>query len=235
MRSVLADLALESEAALLLAMRLAAAFECDEPGATPAPSDDDIALARAWKRIMTPAAKFWVCKRCIELAGEAMEILGGNGYIDSGIMARLYREAPVNSIWEGSGNVMCLDVIRAIEREPAAWELLCADLRVDGGGSGAGSSAAARGMVEDLRLHECWAELREALAAPPEARQALGRRITERLVLAAQAALMRRHAPEPVAEAFVASRLGARRGRIAGALDPRAVDVEALLERAFPR
>ncbi len=238
MRSVLADLALESEAALLLAMRLAAAFECDEPGATPAPSDDDVALARAWKRIMTPAAKFWVCKRSIELAGEAMEILGGNGYIDSGIMARLYREAPVNSIWEGSGNVMCLDVIRAIEREPATWQALQADLERGASGSGATVSTGAgtgASAADDRRLADCWAELSEALAAPADVRQALGRRITERLVLAAQAVLMRRHAPGPVAEAFVASRLGARRGRIVGALDPRAIDVEALLERAFPR
>ncbi|XLM20528.1 DNA alkylation response protein, partial [Chromobacterium piscinae] len=96
MRAVLTELALESEAALWLAARLAQAFERDEA---------------AWKRIVLPAAKFWVCKRAVEAVGEAMEVFGGNGYVDAGPMARLYREAPVNSIWEGSGNVMCLDMM----------------------------------------------------------------------------------------------------------------------------
>lgn len=110
MRNVLADLALESKAATVLFMRLAGAFE---QSAAP-----DGALAeRAWRRIVTPAAKFWVCKRALEFTGEAMEVWGGNGYVETGPMARFYREAPVNSIWEGSGNVMCLDVLRAFERE----------------------------------------------------------------------------------------------------------------------
>ncbi|QPF75044.1 DNA alkylation response protein [Roseateles sp. DAIF2] len=118
MRAVLADLALESEAALALLMRLALAYENDQQG-------QGGPLDRAWKRILTPAAKFWVCKRAVEASGETMEILGGNGYVDDGIMARLYRETPVNSIWEGSGNVMCLDMLRAIAREPeAAFALL---------------------------------------------------------------------------------------------------------------
>ncbi|MGD7412749.1 acyl-CoA dehydrogenase family protein, partial [Ralstonia pseudosolanacearum] len=108
MRNVLADLALESQAATLLMMALGDAFERAE--ADP--------VAAAWKRIVTPAAKFWVCKRAIEATGEAMEVWGGNGYVEEGPMARLYREAPVNSIWEGSGNVMCLDVLRAIGRVP---------------------------------------------------------------------------------------------------------------------
>ena len=108
MRNVLADLALESQAATLLMMELGGAFE----------RADTDPLAAAWKRIVTPAAKFWVCKRAIEATGEAMEVWGGNGYVEEGPMARLYREAPVNSIWEGSGNVMCLDVLRAIARTP---------------------------------------------------------------------------------------------------------------------
>ncbi|MBN3793264.1 acyl-CoA dehydrogenase family protein, partial [Burkholderia sp. Ac-20353] len=117
MRTVLADLALESEAALVLAMRLAAAFE-----------DGDTPLEHAWKRIVTPAAKFWVCKRAVELTGEVMEVFGGNGYVDNGPIARLFREAPVNSIWEGSGNVMCLDVLRAVSREPDAAAALLGEL-----------------------------------------------------------------------------------------------------------
>ncbi|HWT72087.1 MAG TPA: isovaleryl-CoA dehydrogenase, partial [Oxalicibacterium sp.] len=122
MRNVLADLALESEAATLLMLRLARAAE---------PSDDP--LERAWRRILTPAAKFWICKRAIAFTGECMEVWGGNGYVETGPMPRLYREAPVNSIWEGSGNVMCLDVLRAIEREGEGVELLLQDLqRADG-------------------------------------------------------------------------------------------------------
>jgi putative acyl-CoA dehydrogenase len=113
MRNVLADLALESEAATVLFMRLAGAFE---NSARPE--------ERAWRRIVTPAAKFWVCKRALEFTGEAMEVWGGNGYVETGPMARFYREAPVNSIWEGSGNVMCLDVLRAFEREPDAARAL---------------------------------------------------------------------------------------------------------------
>lgn len=119
MASVLADLALESEASMQLAMHLAQAYESE--------ADGDL-LARAWKRIMTPAAKFWVCKRSVEITGEAMEVFGGNGYVQESIVSRLFREAPVNSIWEGSGNVMCLDVLRAMGREPEAARLLLQDL-----------------------------------------------------------------------------------------------------------
>src|SRR5471032_3044874 len=118
MRNVLADLALESEAATALFMRLAGAFENSTK-----PEE------RAWRRIVTPAAKFWVCKRALEFTGEAMEVWGGNGYVETAPMARMYREAPVNSIWEGSGNVMCLDVLRAMEREPEGCQLLLAELQ----------------------------------------------------------------------------------------------------------
>ena len=102
MRAVLADLALETEAAMQLSFHLAHCYETDD------------ALSVAWKRIMTPASKFWICKRAVELTGEMMEIFGGNGYVDNGMMARIFKEAPVNTIWEGSGNIMCLDVLRAI-------------------------------------------------------------------------------------------------------------------------
>ena len=117
MQNVLADMALESEAATHLMMRLARAFEQADPP-----------LQRAYQRIVTPAAKFWVCKRGVELAGEAMEVFGGNGYVEDAPMARLFRAMPVNSIWEGSGNVMCLDVLRAIGREPDAMQALLDDL-----------------------------------------------------------------------------------------------------------
>ncbi|HEX5126288.1 MAG TPA: isovaleryl-CoA dehydrogenase, partial [Rhodocyclaceae bacterium] len=114
MRSVLSDLALECEAATVLAVRLARA--CEESGNDP--------LERALWRIVTPAAKFWICKRAIEVAAECMEVWGGNGYVEDGPMGRLFREAPVNSIWEGSGNVMCLDVLRAFAREPHSADAL---------------------------------------------------------------------------------------------------------------
>ncbi|MEF7613596.1 isovaleryl-CoA dehydrogenase [Aquincola sp. MAHUQ-54] len=209
MRAVLADAVLESEASLALAMRLAQAFEHgDEPA------------QRAWKRIVTPAAKFWVCKRTVELCGELMEVFGGNGYIDDGVMARLYREAPVNSIWEGSGNVMCLDVMRAIAREPDAAVALLSELQ-----DLAGDEPRLRAEVEGLRA---------LLATPPGALEALGRRLAERLVLLAQAVLLRQHAPTAVAEGFLATRLEARWGRVVGAVDARTLDVAALLTRAFP-
>src|SRR5690606_30977034 len=110
------ELALESEAATVLAIRLASAVA--------SPEDP---LARAWRRIVTPAAKFWICKRAIAFIAECMEVWGGNGYVEDGPMPRLYREAPVNSIWEGSGNVICLDVLRALGREPEALEALLAE------------------------------------------------------------------------------------------------------------
>jgi len=209
MRGVLADLALESEAALVLAMRLAEAYELgDDPA------------QRVWKRVMTPAAKFWVCKRAVEATGEAMEVFGGNGYVDNGPMARLFREAPVNSIWEGSGNVMCLDVMRAIGREPqAAFELL------DQLGADADGDAAVQAEVEALR---------GMLATKPDELEGLGRRFAQRLVLTAQAVLLRKHAPAAVADAFIASRLDPQWGRVVGALDTRAIDVSKLLQRALP-
>ena len=214
MRAVLADLALESEAALALLMRLAAAFERDDDGSA-SPAD------RAWKRVMTPAAKFWVCKRGVALAGEAMEVFGGNGYVQEGVMARLFLESPVNSIWEGSGNVMCLDVLRALAREPGAAQALLEEL-----------APAARG---EPRIAAALGALQALMASPPEALEALGRVLVQRLVLVAQACLLRRHAPQAVADAFIATRLGgADAAHVAGAIDTRGLDVERILERAFP-
>ena len=208
MRNVLADLALESEAATVLMLKLASAFETpDDP------------LLRAWRRIVTPAAKFWICKRAIAFTGECMEVWGGNGYVETGPMARLYREAPVNSIWEGSGNVMCLDVLRAIGRDPEGAMLLLQDIQ-----------EAAAGHAGLLALVD---SLRRDLQAAPEEQEALARRTAQRLVLAAQAALMLRHAPPEVAEAFVASRLDAEGGRVYGSMAGAGLQ-QRILDRAWP-
>jgi putative acyl-CoA dehydrogenase len=210
MRAVLADLILESEAALVLMMRLAQSFERnDDPSESP------------WRRIVTPAAKFWICKRAVELTGEAMEIFGGNGYVEDGPMGRLFREAPVNSIWEGSGNVMCLDVMRAIARDPQAAFALLNEV----------THAAAGDALLDREV----SELRQMLGTPPDHLEALGRVFAQRLILVLQAALLRQRAPAAVADAFNATRLGERCwGRVTGALDPRRIDVAALLSRALP-
>ena len=210
MRAVLADLALESEAALALSMRLAQAYE-----------SDDTPQQRAWKRIMTPAAKFWVCKRAVELMGEAMEVFGGNGYVDDSLAARLLREAPVNSIWEGSGNVMCLDVLRAIARDPEPARALLHELLA---------------LAEDDPLLRAAAHtLAQQLQLPPTQLEGQGRLLVQRLVLLAQAGLLRHTAPQAVADAFIATRLGAQAtGWVVGTLDPGRHDVAAILQRAFP-
>ena len=213
MRSVLTDLALESEAALVLALHLAQAFE-DAEGPAPDP------LARAWQRLMTPAAKLWVCKRAVAQAGEALEVLGGNGYVEESSLARLYREAPVNSVWEGSGNVMALDLLRALGREREAAQRLWDDL--------------AEGCGDEPRLRAALHALAPVWQGPTDAAEGQARQITQRLVLLAQAVLLRRHAPAAVAEGFIATRFGPDMAGIFGALDPAALDVEALLDRALP-
>ena len=209
MRAVLADMALESEAALVLMMRLAHAYE-----------HMHLPAERAWVRLMTPAAKFWVCKRGVEISGEAMEVFGGNGYVDTGMMARLFREMPVNSIWEGSGNVMCLDVMRAVGREPDALFGLFDEL--------------APAAADEPRLRAELQGLQEMVTkTPPDQLEALGRRFAERLVLTAQACLLRQHAPAFVADAFLATRLDPRWGHVVGSIDTRQIEVEALLARAL--
>ncbi|ALS59889.1 isovaleryl-CoA dehydrogenase [Pandoraea norimbergensis] len=214
MTTVLADLALESEAATWLAMRLAQSFDAAE-------SDDDAPLERAWRRIVLPAAKFWVCKRALELAGECMEVWGGNGYVETGPLARLYREAPVNSIWEGSGNVMCLDVLRAIGREPEvaqAW--------FDWLGQRVGAHAPLRAAL---------AQLHGWLAADPATHAVRARAIAQQIVLLAQAALLLEHAPAELAHGFVESRVTNHGGRVYGVMpDSLAVGVQReWLDRAF--
>ncbi|HZQ59699.1 MAG TPA: isovaleryl-CoA dehydrogenase [Casimicrobiaceae bacterium] len=180
MENVLADIALEVEAATFLALRLARAFEA------PAASAED-----AFARLVTPAAKYWVCKRGPALAAEAMEVLGGNGYIEASGLPRLYRELPVNSIWEGSGNVMCLDVLRMVQREPVAVDALRAELE----------RARGRHAAFDAGLQD----LHGALARPIDPQDA--RRVTQRIAVLLQAALLLQHAPAFVADAFCASRL----------------------------
>jgi putative acyl-CoA dehydrogenase len=207
MVNVLADLALEAEAATALGLRMARAFDRpDDPGET------------AFRRVVTPAAKYWVCKRAVAFAGEAMEVLGGNGYVEESMMPRLYREMPVNSIWEGSGNVMCLDVLRALTRTPEAGDALRAEL------------APARGG--DARLDRHLAGLDAALGARPD--EAGARRLSEMLVLALQAALLVRFAPPAVADAFCASRLDGERAGAFGTL-PSGLDLHAIVDRASPR
>ncbi len=206
MTSVLADLALESEAATALALRLARAFDSQEDPAE-----------TAFRRLLTPAAKYWVCKRGIALAGEAMEVLGGNGYVEECIMPRLYREMPVNSLWEGSGNVMCLDVLRALSRTPDAVEVL----------RGEWESARGQNPLLDRFLDR----LETVLTSSVDEAQA--RRLAEMLALAIQGAMLVRFAPHFVADAFCASRLGAERSGCFGVL-PAGLDLHAIVGRAAP-
>src|SRR5579885_1124200 len=203
MSNVLADLAIESEAAAALTFRLARAYdEADE-------------ASLAIRRVVTPAAKFWICKRAPVVTAEAMEVLGGSGYIEDSIMPRLYREAPVNSIWEGSGNVMCLDVLRAIGRIANIVEVLRAEL--DCG---------------DTRVKSFAARLMQRLTAPERNDEAQARVLTRDLVLALQAALLVKCAPPTVAEAFCASRLSGD-GAAFGLL-PRGLDLRGIAARAAP-
>ncbi len=209
MRNVLADLALESEAATALALRLARAYDAQD--------DEAETLLR---RVLTPAAKYWICKRGPAFGAEAMEVLGGNGYVEESVLPRVYRQMPLNSIWEGSGNVMCLDVLRALRRQPRTRDAL--------------ASALAPAAGREKRLGRWVARLHDALRRP-EALEGHARAIAQALALAFQAALLVEHAPEFVADAFCASRLGdgAYAGAAFGALAD-ATDFGAILARAWP-
>ena len=206
MENVLADMALESEAATAFAMRLA---RCFDESADPAQA----MLAR----VLTPAGKYWICKRGPMLGAEAMEVVGGSGYVEDGPLARLYREFPVNSIWEGSGNVMCLDLLRAFGKSPAARDALAAELK----------------LACDINAHYCC--YAEALLEDLDAAQGneySARCLAERIVLAVQAGLLLRHAPAYVSSAFVASRLTRDAGGAFGRL-PSGIDCAAILARAL--
>ncbi|MEU0176312.1 acyl-CoA dehydrogenase family protein [Streptomyces massasporeus] len=206
MRNVLADLALESEAATTLALRLAAAW------------DDGGEQERALLRIAVPAAKYWVTKRCPPVAVEAAECLGGNGYVEESQMPRLVRESPLNSVWEGAGNVQALDVLRALQREPGALD---AYLREVGQARGA-----------DHRLDAAIKNLLTELA-DLEGVEGRARRLTERLALVLQGSLLVRFAPPQVADAFCAGRLGGDAGAAFGTL-PHTLDLASVVERARP-
>ena len=208
MMNVLADMALETEAATALSLRLARAFDAQD--------DEAESLLR---RILTPVAKFWICKRCPTLVAEAMEVHGGNGYVDEGPMPRLLRQSPLNSIWEGSGNVMCLDTLRAMGRHPKSVEVLAAEI--------------APALGKNRAFDAFAAKLKDGLSNPQDI-ETRGRELTQGIALAMQGALLLRHAPAQVAEAFCASRLAPNHcGTVFGTL-PAATDFAGLIERAWP-
>jgi putative acyl-CoA dehydrogenase len=206
MQNVLADLAIEAEAATLLAFRLARAFDRMK-------EDEHEQLLT---RILTPVAKFWLCKRLPMFVNEAMECIGGNGYVEEHPIARLYREAPVNGIWEGSGNVICLDVLRAMKKTPDAREALFREL---------GPAIAADGRVSRY-LDTIGTELGNAHGLEGRAR-----RVTEMLAQVISAALLVQHSTKEVVDAFCTARLGRDGGKSFGTL-PGRVEVERILERA---
>ena len=209
MRNVLADLQVESEAATTLMLRLAGAVDRSSRGD---------AEEQAFKRIATAVGKYWVCKRGPAVAAEALECLGGNGYVEESGMPRLYREAPLNSVWEGSGNVNALDVLRAVTREPASVEAFFGELD--------------RARGADARLDDAVVGLKAGLSDLDEI-ESRARRLVERMALALQGSLLVRHAPPAVADAFCASRLAGDWGHAFGTL-PRGVDTQAVLRRALP-
>ncbi|HYV44152.1 MAG TPA: isovaleryl-CoA dehydrogenase, partial [Myxococcaceae bacterium] len=187
MRNVLADLCVETEAATMMMLRLARAY--DEGVAKPE--------QRAFARIATAIAKYWVCKRNVPVVGEALEVLGGSGYVEDSIMPRLYRQAPLNSVWEGSGNVICLDVLRAMGKEPECVPALMGELQ------------SARGADKHLDAHVD--ALAKDVANPADA-EARARGLVERLALALQGTLMVKHGHPAVAAAFIRSRIRGEHG-----------------------
>ena len=211
MQNVIADLAVESEAATVAAMRLAAAVDgTSDPQAS--------AHESALRRIGLPLAKFWVCKRAPMVAAEALECLGGNGYVEDSGMPLLFRESPLNSIWEGSGNVNALDVLRALSREPETLEAWLVEV------------GKARG--EDPRLDRAITHVLESLADVTEL-ELRARRVAGQMAACLQGALLVQHAPAPVADAFCATRLGTEYAGTMGTL-PRGIDLPAILTRTTP-
>ncbi|MFI5954995.1 acyl-CoA dehydrogenase family protein [Cryptosporangium sp. NPDC051539] len=209
MGNVLADLVLESEAATTLALRLAGAADRASLG-----NDQE----RAFSRLATAIGKYWVCKRQPGFVAEALECLGGNGYVEESGMPRLYREAPLNGIWEGSGNVNALDVLRALGRSPDTFAAYAEEVEL--------------ALGADSRLDAAWTSLKNELADTHEW-EYRARRLVERFALVLQGSLLVRHAPEEVASAFCGARLGGEGGYAYGTL-PRGTAIEALLTRAVP-
>ena len=216
MRNVLADLCIESEAATVLAMRLARAYDEADADAQAGESSTD---AQLFKRLATAVSKYWVCKRAPNHAFESMECLGGNGYVEESGMPRLYREAPLASIWEGSGNVISLDVLRAMAHNPRSYEVFISELEES------------RGADKHLDAH---IDSLSSEFAHPEELQARARRVVERMALALQGALLVRHSPAAIADAFCASRLGGDSGFEYGTLPPGS-DFGAIIERHRPQ
>jgi putative acyl-CoA dehydrogenase len=210
MTAVVADLALESEAATATALRLARAHDADA-------SDGEI----AFRRLATAVSKYWICKRGPEHAYEALECLGGNGYTEAFPLARRYREQPVMAVWEGSGNVIALDVLRALAREPESIQAFDQELSLASGVS----------RVFDAHVDATRALTRTVAAEQPDAASRSARRLVADLALALQASLLIRHAPAAVSDAFVASRLGPNRGHLYGEL-PATSDLAGILARA---
>ncbi len=206
MQNVLADLAIDAEAATATAMRIARAYDEDDS---------------AFRRFGTAVSKYWVCKRAPQHAIEALECLGGNGYIEESGMPRLYRDSPLNSIWEGSGNVAALDVLRAMVKEPDGLPAFLAECEL------------ARGANAHLDAHIDSVKSEIGGLVDAGDTQAQGRRVVERLALALQGSLLVRNAPAVVADAFCAARLGGEGGRAYGTLPP-GVDAAAIVERALP-
>jgi putative acyl-CoA dehydrogenase len=207
MSHVLADLVLDIEAATALTFRLARSFDrAEEP------------RAAAWRRLMTPVSKFWVCKLAPPLVAEAMECLGGNGYVEESGLPRLYREVPVNSIWEGSGNVMALDVLRVLQREPVAADAVMEEL-----GEAVGDEPQLKAVLERVR----------GLLHKPRSLDVQARTLLEGLALVAAGAILRAYAPAAVADAFISTRLaGAPRQTYGQGLEH--ADTYAILARALP-
>ena len=208
MQNVLADLALESEAAMTLSMRVARALDHRDN------RHEDLLV-----RLVTAVGKYWICKRTPGHAYEAMECIGGSGVMEDSMFPRLYREAPVNAIWEGSGNIQCLDVLRAMAKTPEVVDAFFAELRL----------AQGQNTLLDQHVRDLGKEF-----ADPTDLQYRARHVVERMALALQASLLVRGAPAFVADAFCASRLAPEGSFNYGAL-PRGVDVQAIIERATPR
>jgi putative acyl-CoA dehydrogenase len=209
MQNVLADLAVESEAATIAAMRLARSFDEAHAG-----QEGAIEL----RRLATPIIKYWLCKRAPWHAVECLECLGGNGYVEESGMPRLYRESPLASIWEGSGNVQSLDALRAMARNPASVEALFAEI--------------AEAQGSDPRLDAFAARAREELSDLDDI-ETRARAVVERLALALQGSLLVRFGDPAVADAFCASRLGGDWGQAFGTL-PRGTDFARIVERHAP-
>jgi putative acyl-CoA dehydrogenase len=207
MQNVLADLAIESEAATVAALRVARAY--------------DSVSGAAFRRFATAVMKYWVCKRAAPHAAEALECLGGNGFVEESGLPLLYRDAPLNSIWEGSGNVAALDVLRAMVKEPDGLPAFLAECEL--------AQGADRRL--DAHLERVRSEASEVFGSVEP--QFLARRVVEDLAVALEGSLLVRFSPEAVADAFCASRLGGEGGRVYGTL-PSGVDARAIIDRALP-